>query len=86
MLAGLVFSAANLVVKPILVVLALPLILLTLGIAYFLVNVAIVFLTSAIVSGFHVHGFWAGVGAALIVWAVNALLNAAARRVEPEQS
>jgi putative membrane protein len=84
-LAGLVFSAANLVVKPVLIVLALPLILLTLGIAYFLVNVAIVFLTSWIVSGFHVHGFWAGVGAALIVWAVNALLNGAARRVEPQQ-
>jgi putative membrane protein len=84
-LAGLVFSLANMVVKPILVILALPLILLTLGIAYFLVNVAIVFITSAIVSDFDVDGFWSGVGAALIVWAVNALLNAAARRVEPEQ-
>jgi putative membrane protein len=83
-LAGLVFSLANLVVKPVLVVLALPLILLTLGIAYFLVNVLIVFLTSWIVSGFHVDGFWAGVGAALIVWAVNALLDGAARRLEPE--
>jgi putative membrane protein len=84
-LAGLVFSLANMIVKPVLVILTLPLILLTLGIAYFLVNVAIVFITSAIVSDFHVDGFWSGVGAALIVWAVNALLNTAARRVEPAQ-
>lgn len=84
-LAGLVFSAANLVVKPVLVILALPLILLTLGIAYFLVNVVIVFFTSWIVSGFHVDGFWAGVGTALIVWGVNVLLERLARRFEPER-
>jgi putative membrane protein len=82
-LAGLVLGLANMVVKPILVILALPLILLTLGIAYFLVNVLIVFFTSWIVSGFHVHGFWAGVGAALIVWLVNVLLERLARRFEP---
>jgi putative membrane protein len=82
-LAGLVLGLANMVVKPILVILALPLILLTLGIAYFLVNVLIVFFTSWIVSGFHVDGFWAGVGAALIVWGVNVLLERLARRLEP---
>jgi putative membrane protein len=82
-LAGLVLGLANMVVKPVLVILALPLILLTLGIAYFLVNVVIVFFTSWIVSGFHVEGFWAGVGAALIVWGVNVLLERLARRFEP---
>jgi putative membrane protein len=73
--AGLVFSLVNMVVKPIVTLLAIPLIILTLGIAYLLVNVAMVFLTSAIVDDFHVDGFWAGVGAALIVWVVNALLG-----------
>lgn len=80
-LAGLVFSLVNLVVKPIVAILAIPLILLTLGIAYFLVNVLMIFLTSWIVSDFHVHGFWAGVGAAVIVWIVNVLLDAIERRV-----
>lgn len=78
-LAGLVFSLVNMVVKPIVTLLALPLIILTLGIAYFLVNVAMVFLTSAIVEDFHVDGFWAGVGAAIIVWVVNALLGGVRR-------
>lgn len=80
-LAGLVFSAVNMVVKPIVAILAIPLIILTLGIAYFLVNVLMVFLTSWVVSDFHVSGFWSGVGAAVIVWAVNALLAAAERRL-----
>lgn len=78
-LAGLVFSLVNFVVKPILTLLTLPLIVLTLGIAYFLVNVLMVFLTSWIVDDFQVDGFWAGVGAAIVVWLVNALLGAARR-------
>jgi len=80
-LAGLVFSAINMVVKPIVAILAIPLIILTLGIAYFLVNVLMIFLTSWIVSDFHVDGFWSGVGAAIVVWIVNVLLDALERRV-----
>lgn len=80
-LAGLVFSLVNMVVKPIVAILAIPLIVLTLGIAYFLVNVLMVFLTSWIVGPFHVDGFWSGVGAAVIVWIVNLLLDAVERRV-----
>jgi putative membrane protein len=79
--AGLVFSLVNLVVKPIVAVLAIPLIILTLGVAYFLVTVLMVFLTSWIVGDFHVDGFWSGVAAAVIVWAVNALLQAVGRRL-----
>jgi putative membrane protein len=80
-LAGLVFSLANMVVKPIVAILAIPLIILTLGIAYFLVNVLMIFLTSWIVGDFHVDGFWSGVGAAIVVWLVNVVLDAVERRV-----
>jgi putative membrane protein len=80
-LAGFVFSLANMVVKPIVAILAIPLIIVTLGIAYFLVNVLMIFLTSWIVGDFHVDGFWSGVGAAVVVWIVNVLLDALGRRV-----
>lgn len=80
-LAGLVFSLANMVVKPVVAILAIPLIILTLGIAYFLVNVLMIFLTSWVVSDFHVDGFWSGVGAAIVVWLVNVLLDALGRRL-----
>jgi putative membrane protein len=80
-LAGLVFSLANMVVKPIVAILAIPLIILTLWIAYFLVNVLMIFLTSWVVGDFHVDGFWSGVAAAIVVWAVNVLLDTLGRRL-----
>lgn len=79
--AGLVFSLVNLFVKPVVAILAIPLIVLTLGIAYFLVNVLMIFVTSWIVDDFRVDGFWSGVAAAIVVWLVNLLLDALGRRV-----
>jgi putative membrane protein len=80
--AGFVFSVANMLVKPLLTLLTLPLIVLTLGIAYFLVNVLMLFLTSWIVEDFQIDGFWWGVAAALIVWLVNHVLGALGRSLE----
>jgi putative membrane protein len=81
-LAGLVFSIVSMAVKPVLALLTLPLIVVTLGFAYFLIALLMVLLTSWIVGSFHVDGFWAAAGATVIVWAVNTLLEAFARRVE----
>ena len=47
----------------------------TLGIAWFAVAMFILWLTSRIVSGFHIHGFWTLVGATIVVWAVGALAS-----------
>jgi putative membrane protein len=77
LLAAAVFTVANWIVKPIVAVLAIPLILLTLGIAYFFVNVLMLLLTSAIVSDFDVEGFWTLVGATIVIWAVNLVIGAA---------
>ena len=45
----------------------------TLGIAWFFVAMFILWLTTVIVGGFHIEGFWTLVGATVIVWAVGAL-------------
>lgn len=74
--AGLVFSLVNMVVKPFVTVLSIPFIILTLGIALFFVNLLMLFLTSWLVGNFEIDGFWTGVAATVIVWAVNALLDA----------
>lgn len=73
--AALVFSAVNLLVRPLVTLLALPLIVLTLGVALFFVNLLMLFLTSWLVSDFEIDGFWTGVAATFIVWAVNAVLQ-----------
>jgi putative membrane protein len=75
-LAALVFSLVNAFVRPVVFILSLPLIVLTLGIALFFVNLLMLYVTSWIVSDFQIDGFWSAVGATIIVWLVNALLAA----------
>jgi putative membrane protein len=81
LLAALVLGLVNFLIKPLLTLLALPLIILTLGIAYFFVSLAMLLLTSALVSGFEIDGFWTAVGATIIVWLVNTALGGLSRDV-----
>jgi putative membrane protein len=76
-LAGLVFGLVNLVVKPVLTLLALPLVVLTLGAALFFVNLLMLYLTTWIVGPFRIASFEDAVWGTLIIWFVNAVLHAA---------
>lgn len=71
--AALVFGLLSSFVKPALKFLTFPLAIVTLGIAWFFVAMFILWLTTVIISGFHIEGFWTLVGATVIVWAVGAL-------------
>jgi putative membrane protein len=71
-LAALVFGLLSTFLKPILRVVTFVLALVTLGIAWFGVAMFILWLTSWLVHGFHIHGFWTLVGATVVVWAVSA--------------
>jgi putative membrane protein len=73
--AAAVFGVLNTVLKPLLRFVALPLAILTFGIAWFFVSLLMLVITRGIVSGFHIHGFWTLVEATLIVWVVNLLLD-----------
>ena len=66
-LVGAVLSVINALVKPVLVVLTLPLTLVTLGLFYFVVSAFCLWLTSQIVPGFQLHGFWTTVVAAILI-------------------
>jgi putative membrane protein len=76
-LAALVFTIANWIVKPVVTVLAIPLIILTLGVAYFFVNVLMLLVTDWVVDDFEAGGFWTVVGATIVVWLVNVIISAA---------
>jgi putative membrane protein len=73
--AGLVFGLINAIVRPILILLTLPLTLLTLGLFLFVLNAFCFWLTSVLVKGFEVHGFWAAFFGALIVSVVSWLMT-----------
>jgi putative membrane protein len=71
-----VLGLANAVVKPILTILTLPLIVVTLGLSYFAINVLMLALAEWIATDFSIDGFWTYVGATIVVWLVNWVLNA----------
>jgi putative membrane protein len=71
-----VLGVANAIVKPVLTVLALPIIIVTLGLAYFAINVLMLALAEWIATDFSIDGFWTYVGATIVIWLVNWVLNA----------
>ncbi len=70
-LAGAVLGLANVFLKPLITFIALPLILLTFGIAYFFVNVVMLLFTEWVTPDFSIDGFWTYVGATIVIWLVN---------------
>ena len=75
LLAGLVFTLVSLFIKPVLAVLSIPLIIVTLGIFYLLINVLMLYLTDWIVPQFTIATFWWALLAAIIISAVNGILH-----------
>jgi putative membrane protein len=73
LIGAAVLGVANAIIKPVLAVLTLPLIIVTLGVSYFLINVAMLALAAWIAPHFSISGFWTYVGAVVVIWVVNAV-------------
>jgi putative membrane protein len=76
LLASLVLTLLNWYIKPAVKLLALPLVILTAGIALFFISMLMLWITNLLVSGFEINGFWAYVKATIIVWLVNLVVEA----------
>lgn len=72
---GVVLGIANSFLKPILVILTLPITILTLGLFTFVINAVLVMLTSSIVPGFKVDGFMWALIFSVVLSLVNSFLN-----------
>ena len=83
-LAGVVLALVNAVVKPILVILTLPLTVLTLGLFYFIVSATCLAIVAAVVPGFEVDGVLSTIVGALLIglfaWIINGLLGSSTER------
>jgi putative membrane protein len=75
LLGAAVLGIANAVLKPILAVLTLPLIIITLGLFYFVLNIAMLALAEWIAPDFAIDGFWTYVGSVIVIWLVNWVLH-----------
>ncbi|WP_420472923.1 phage holin family protein [Noviherbaspirillum sp. ST9] len=78
LVAALVLGLVNVLIRPILVLLTLPVTVLTLGLFIFVINGLLFWAVANFVGGFQVAGFWSAMMAALlyslISWALSALI------------
>jgi putative membrane protein len=75
LVAGAILGVVNALVRPVLVILTLPLTLVTLGLFIFVINALCLGLTAAIVPGFEISGFAAAFFGALLITIVSWILN-----------
>ena len=74
-LGAAMLGIANTIVKPILTLLTLPLVLITLGLFYFVINVFMLVLAEWIAPDFSIDGFWTYIGATIVISIVNWALH-----------
>ena len=78
LIVALVLGLLNAIIRPILVVLTLPITVLSLGLFIFVINGLLFWAVGSFVPGFHVAGFWSGVFGAIVYsiisWALSSLL------------
>lgn len=71
LIVALIYGLVLAVIRPILVILTLPINLLTLGLFTFVINALLFWLVSSVVKGFEVPGFWAAFAGALFMSIVS---------------
>ena len=81
--SALLLGFANAIVRPLLIVLTLPLTLLTFGLFLLVVNALVILLVSALVKGFRLSGFWTALFASLFVSLLSVLIGAVVTGGDP---
>jgi putative membrane protein len=78
LIAALILGLVNTLIRPVLVLLTLPVTLLTLGLFILVINGLLFWAVAGLLDGFQVAGFWSAVGGALVYsiisWALSALI------------
>jgi putative membrane protein len=75
LIVALVLSVANAIVKPVLIILTIPITVLTLGLFLLVINALIILLVDYLVSDFQVDGFWWALGFSLILSIFNSIFD-----------
>jgi putative membrane protein len=78
LIVALLLGLINAVIRPVLILLTLPVTIVTLGLFILVINALLFWFVASFVDGFHVAGFWSAFWGAivysLVSWAVSALL------------
>ncbi|MBV2163053.1 Uncharacterised protein [uncultured Comamonas sp.] len=82
--AAIILGLLNTVVRPVLVVLTLPVTLVTLGLFLLVVNGLVFWLASGLLGGLQVNGFWAAVWGALLYSVLGLVIDSLLARLFPQ--
>ena len=83
--AVFILGIINAVVRPVLVILTLPITIVTLGLFPLVINAGMLMLTAALLHGFHVHGFGAALLGSIVVTLVSWVGASTAQRIKRER-
>lgn len=75
LLAALVLGLINSLVKPVLILLTLPITIVTLGLFLLVLNALMFWMAGSILKGFQVNGFWWAVGGAILYSLISGFLS-----------
>jgi putative membrane protein len=75
LIAAILLGIVNTIIRPILVILTFPLTLLTFGLFLLVINALMLWLVSALLSGFNVNGFWGALFGSILISIVSWLLS-----------
>ena len=85
-LVAIVLSFLNAFLRPLLILLTLPVTIFTLGLFLIVINVLMILLAEAIVPGFHVAGFWSALFFGIVLAIVSALFGINSKPREESKS
>jgi putative membrane protein len=80
LILALVLAILNLLVKPVLIILTLPVTIVTLGLFLLVINAIIILFASGLVSGFGVDGFWWALLFSIVMTIINSFMHGLASR------
>jgi putative membrane protein len=85
LVVALVLAFLNSVVKPVFIILTIPVTVATLGIFLLVINAIIIKLADYFIDGFKVHGFWSALIFSIVLTIINSIFNSMKRRDEERQ-
>ncbi|MBT4857472.1 phage holin family protein [Candidatus Uhrbacteria bacterium] len=75
LIAALVLGLLNAIVRPVAIILTLPINIVTLGLFTFVINAGLIWFMSTFIKGVEVTDFWAAILVAIVLWAVATITN-----------
>lgn len=82
LLVAVIISISNVIIKPILIILTIPITILTLGLFLLVINAIIILMVDSFVDGFRVEGFWWALAFSLILSVFNSLFSDMTKKKE----